>query len=308
MRPLIIGSRASRLAVWQAEWIRRRIEAAGGAVRIETIRTSGDVILDRPLTTFAGQGVFVKEIEEALLERRIDLAVHSLKDLPTAQPEGLLVACVPEREDPRDMLIGPGGGGIAGLRRGAVVGTGSPRRACQLRALRPDLRLRDLRGNVDTRLEKLRRGDYEAILMAHAAVLRLEMRLEGTVLEVDEMIPAVGQGALAVEIRQDDRETADRLRALHHPATAAAVAAERALLRGLGGGCQAPIAAHATLDGATLRLRGLVGGAEGDAVLRDRLAGPVEAPEELGLSLARLLLDRGAGRLIAGTPSPPVAS
>ena len=187
MRPLVIGSRGSRLALWQAEWARALMERAGRAARIEIVHTSGDRFLEQPLASMGGKGVFVKEIEEALLAGTIDLAAHSLKDLPTAQPDGLKIACVPLREDPRDVLLAPGAPGLAGLRPGAVVGTGSPRRACQIHALRSDLETRDLRGNVDTRLARLRRGDYDAILLARAGLSRLGIDVDGTVLDFDQM-------------------------------------------------------------------------------------------------------------------------
>src|SRR6267142_6442659 len=225
VRTLVIASRASRLAMWQARWLQARLQEAGRAARIEIIRTSGDRFLDQPLASMGGKGVFVKEIEEALLLGAVDIAAHSLKDLPTSQPDGLVIACVPEREDPRDILVAPGAPGPAGLRPGAVVGTGSPRRSCQMRALRPDVVIKDLRGNLDTRLRRLRTGDYDAILLASAGVRRLALEVEGTVLDYDQMIPAVGQGALAIEIRTDDRGLAAILRPYDHAPTAIAVAA-----------------------------------------------------------------------------------
>ncbi len=302
VRALVIGSRASRLALWQSTWLRDRLLEAGRPARIEVIQTSGDRILDRPLASLGGKGVFVKEIEEALLRGAIDLAVHSLKDLPTAQPEGLMIACVPPREDPRDLLVAAGRPGLADLRSGAVIGTGSPRRACQIRAARPDLRLADLRGNVDTRLRKLARGDYDAIILALAGVRRLGAEVEASVLEIDQMLPAVGQGALALEARADDREVIDLLRPLHHPPTAAAVGAERAFLRGLGGGCQAPIAAWGEIRADRLILQGLVGEAVGESVLRGRREGAVLEAETIGLALAQDLLARGAAELVARSP------
>jgi len=248
--------------------------------------------------------VFVKEIEEALLSCAVDLAAHSLKDLPTVQPPGLKIACVPAREDARDVLLAPGAAGLAELRSGALVGTGSPRRASQLRALRPDLRIADLRGNIDTRLARLRRGDYDAILLARAGLRRLGIAMEGTILEFEQMIPAVGQGAMAIEIRSDDRELEDLLEAHHDAPTAAAVAAERALLRGLGGGCQAPIAAVAEVDGARLLLRGLVAGPIGTPLMKERREGAVGEAERIGLAMAETLLERGAGDLVRGATAP----
>lgn len=306
MKTIVIGTRTSRLALWQANWVKDRLQEAGARVRLETIHTSGDRILDRPLAGLGGKGVFVKEIEEALLSRTIDLAVHSLKDLPTEQPEGLLIACVPRREDPRDLFLAPGRVGIMDLAAGAVVGTGSPRRACQIRALRGDLRLKDLRGNVDTRLARLARGDYDAIVLALAGVRRIGAQAEGTVLEFEQMLPAVGQGALAIETRSGEAPAPAALRSLHDPETAAAVAAERAFLRGLGGGCQAPIAAVALVRGATMTLRGLVGEPEGGRLLRERLEGPAAAPEDLGRRLADRLLAAGAADLVGLAPRAPL--
>jgi len=304
VRTLVIGSRGSRLALWQAEWTRARLEQAGAAARIAIIRTAGDRFLDRPLAAMGGKGVFVKEIEEALLSGAVDLAAHSLKDLPADQPAGLKIACVPAREDPRDVLLAPGAPGVADLGRGAVVGTGSPRRSIQLRALRPDLKVADLRGNVDTRLARLRRGDYDAILLAGAGLRRLGIRVEGAVLDFEQMIPAVGQGAMAIEIRSDDRELEELLEPHHHAPTAAAVAAERALLRGLGGGCQAPIAAVAEVDGPRLLLRGLVAGPGGEPLLKERREGLVVEAERLGLAMAESLLERGAGALVREASAP----
>jgi hydroxymethylbilane synthase len=285
--------------------VRERLAAAGSPVRLEMIHTSGDRLAARSLADIGGKGVFVKEIEQALLDRRVDLAVHSLKDLPTEQPDGLTISCVPPREDPRDVLVPRGGGGLAGLRHGAAVGTGSPRRACQIRALRADLEIRDLRGNVDTRIEKLRRGDYDAIVLALAGLRRLGLAVDGTVLDLDQMLPAVGQGAMAVEIRSADQELAAILAPLHDDATARAVRAERALLRGLGGGCQAPIAAVGTLRGDRLELRAMVGDPQGRLLLRDRLEGPAADPEAAGERLARALLDRGAADLVRRSAAAP---
>lgn len=304
MRTLVIGSRGSRLALWQAEWVKARLLERGHACRLQVIRTSGDRITDRPLASFGGRGVFVKEIEDALIAGEIDLAVHSLKDLPTAQPEGLEICCIPEREDARDLLASAGGRGLRDLPPGASVGTGSPRRACQLRALRPDLSIRDLRGNVDTRIRKLREGDLDAIVLAAAGIRRLGETVAGRVLEIDEMVPAVGQGALAVEARRDDRGIGAALEPIHHPPTAAAVTAERAFLRGLGGGCQAPIAAHGEVEGDRLMLRGLVSDPQGSRLLRDTRKGSAAAAEAIGAALATAFLEQGAAALLATAPAP----
>ncbi len=306
MRRLVIGSRASRLALWQANWVKDRLGSGGHPARIEVIHTSGDRDRERSLVAIGGKGVFVKEIEEALLAGSIDLAVHSLKDLPTAQPAGLTIACIPEREDPRDLLIDRQGSGLAGLRRGAVLGTGSPRRACQIHAHRPDLVIRDLRGNVDTRLRKLESGDYDAIVLALAGVRRIGARVRGTPLSFDEMLPAVGQGALAIEARETETELRAILAPLHHEDTGRAVLAERAFLRRLGGGCQAPVGAVGVIDSGRLVLRGLVGDPASGRLLEDQAEGPAGEPETIGAALADRLLARGADAIVRGlAPAPP---
>ena len=306
MKTLVIGSRASRLALWQSGWVKERIEKAGYAARIEVIRTSGDRIQDRPLASFGGKGIFVKEIEDALLAGTIDLAVHSLKDLPTEQPDGLHLACVPEREDPRDLLVLKTGNGPEDLPTGAVVGTGSPRRACQIRALRPDVVTRELRGNIDTRIRKLEQAEYDAIILATAGVRRLGFTVRGVPFEFDQMLPAVGQGALGIETRADDTVPASLLERIQHRPTAIAVAAERSFLRGLGGGCQAPIASIGLVEGERLTLRGLVGDPVSGVTLRDRVEGTANDPAGLGVSLAERLLNLGAGEMVAraATPQP----
>jgi hydroxymethylbilane synthase len=301
--PLVIGSRGSPLALWQARWVESRLKALGRASRIEIIRTSGDRFADQSLVVLGGQGLFVKEIEEALLARGIDLAVHSLKDLPTAQPQGLVIACVPERAAAADCLVARGIATLRSLPTGSVVGTGSPRRASQIRHLRPDLAIRDLRGNVDTRIARWRRGDCDALILAAAGLVRLGLEVEATPLQPGEMLPAVGQGALAIETRADDAPLADALAPLHHAPTALAVDAERALLRGLGGGCQAPIAAHATVVGDLLTLQALVAAPDGRRVERGTLSGRSGEAEAIGARLAEELLGRGARDLLPRTDS-----
>lgn len=306
--PLIIGSRGSKLALWQANWVKGWLEASGHVARIEQIRTSGDRQQDRSLAAIGGKGVFVKEIEEALLAGRIDLAVHSLKDLPTAQPDGLTIACIPKREDPHDLLVTRREAvGLEDLPRDAVIGTGSPRRACQIRARRADLKIKDLRGNVDTRLLKLERDEYTAIVLACAGVRRLRLAVAGTPLDFDCMLPAVGQGALAIETRVDDPVLPPILAPLHDDATARAVRAERAFLRGLGGGCQTPVGSIGVVEEGRLVLRGLVGDPDSGQILRDRLEGPKNDPERLGAELAGRLLAQGADALMRRRTTPPPA-
>lgn len=307
MREIVIGSRGSRLALWQAEWVRARLEAfaPGVPVRVEIIKTTGDVRHDVPLSTIAGQGAFTKELEVALLDRRVDVAVHSLKDLPTVTPEGLSITATPEREDPRDALVLPrladvGITLIIELPQGATIGTSSLRRIAQLKHYRPDIIIKDLRGNIDTRLSKLDAREYDAIILASAGLRRLGIadRIIAPI-ETNEMLPAVSQGALGVETRADDRETNALVSRLDDPRTRAAVLAERALLRSLGGGCQVPIAAHATVEGGRLVLDGLVSTPDGSEVLRDRVEGDAADAEGLGEALAARLIERGASRLLS---------
>lgn len=305
---LIIGSRGSKLALWQAEWVGSKLSALypRWEVRIEIIKTSGDVLKDAPLSVIGGKGVFTREIEEALLDGRIDLAVHSLKDLPTVLPQGLTIAVIPEREDARDALVlrsdlsleRPS---IRNLPQGAVVGTSSLRRLAQLRHLRSDLEIKELRGNVDTRLRKLDAGDYDAVILASAGLRRLGLaeRISAPC-ETSEMLPAVSQGALGIETRAADALTREMLAPLDHEPTRLACEAERSMLRGLGGGCQLPIAAHAVVSEGRLRLEGLTASLSGSPVIRDEIEGAASAATRLGETLAARLLKRGASSLLAG--------
>lgn len=298
-----IASRGSRLALWQTDRVRTELEAAHPGIRIdvEVIRTTGDRILDVPLAKIGDRGLFTKEIDEALLDGRADLAVHSLKDIPTRIPDGLTLAAVSERADPRDVLILRVGQkvGLRELAPGARVGTSALRRRAQLCRLRPDLEVIDLRGNLDTRLAKLDAGEYDAIILAAAGVRRLgwEDRISES-LPPEEWLPAVGQGALGIVARAGDSATADLLGPLHHPGTAACTAAERSFLRALEGGCQVPIAALATLDAGTLHLDGLVADLEGEQAVRATSAGAPTAASEIGRRLAGVLLSRGAGEIL----------
>jgi hydroxymethylbilane synthase len=293
---LTIGSRGSQLALWQARWIQARLEQLGETCRIRTIRTTGDKITDVPLAQVGAKGLFTKEIEEALLEGSIDLAVHSMKDLPTELPAGLAVTAVPEREDPRDALVGCA---FAALPEGARVGTSSLRRAAQLRALRPDLKVEPLRGNLDTRLRKLSEGRCAAIVLAAAGLKRMgwEERI-AEILSVDYMCPAVGQGALAIETRADGGPAEQICGRLDHPPTRTAVAAERAVLASLGGGCQVPIGAHASVEGGRLTIAAVVCSPDGSRLIRRNAEGPAEAAAELGQALGQALIDAGAGEIL----------
>ncbi|MDQ3907735.1 MAG: hydroxymethylbilane synthase [Acidobacteriota bacterium] len=304
-----IGSRGSRLALWQAEWAKATLEESrpGVAVEIRIFKTQGDVMRDVPLAVIGGKGVFTKELEEALLAEKIDIAVHSLKDLPTTLPEGLHISAITEREDPRDALILPESrrgepASLSSLREGAVVGTSSLRRQAQLKHLRPDVEIKDLRGNVDTRLKKLDGGWYDAIILASAGLRRLGFhdRISAAI-ETTQMLPAVGQGALGIEARAADRETNDLISLLEHAPTRSACTAERALLFALGGGCQVPIAAHATVDGSKLHLEGLVAG--GGRVIRESIEDGVEHAARAGEELADRLREQGAEEMLAAVQS-----
>jgi len=300
-RSLVLGTRTSRLAIWQAEWVQARLReiAPDVTVTLQRIKTSGDNILDVPLAKIGGKGLFVKEIEEALLQGTIDLAVHSMKDVPTALPDGLEILCVPEREDPRDALISRDATPLDRLPQGARIGTSSLRRQAQLLHRRPDLKIAMLRGNLDTRLRKLRDGEFDAIVLAAAGLKRMGWAEQITeYLPPDVSLPAIGQGALGLEGRRDDEFVRGIVSALEHPPTRTAVTAERALLDKLEGGCQVPIAAHATLSGKRLRLDGLVASVDGRRLVQDRVEGPAADARELGTRLAEQLLRQGGEAIL----------
>ncbi|MFN2511094.1 MAG: hydroxymethylbilane synthase [Pyrinomonadaceae bacterium] len=301
---LVIGSRGSKLALWQAQWIQTLILRFHPAVtaKVEVIKTTGDVKTE-PLSVIGGKGVFTKELEDALLAGRIDLAVHSLKDLPTNLPDTLTIAAICEREDARDALVLREHtlGSVNDLPPGAVVGTSSQRRLAQLKYLRPDIVSKDVRGNVDTRLRKLDEGQYDALLLAAAGLRRLELESRiSALIATDEMLPAVGQGALAVETRKNDDSTIACVSSLNHEPTQLACTAERAFLRALGGGCQLPIAGYAVAYRNELVIEGLVADPLGHELIRGKLTGSTTEAEELGSRLAHQLLKRGADRLLAG--------
>ena len=292
---LVIGSRGSQLALWQAHWVEARLKSLGFETRIEIIKTTGDKIQGVPLAQVGSKGLFTKEIEEALLAGTIDLAVHSLKDLPTELPDGLTLCAIPEREDPRDALVGKT---LDELAAGARVGTSSLRRSAQLRHSRPDLVVESIRGNVDTRLRKLDEGQYDAILLACAGLRRLGWADRiCQVMDPEVMCPAVGQGALGIETRPVG-DGFEACLALDHVGTRRAVLAERAVLGALGGGCQVPIGAHARLVEGSLSVMAIVIMPDGSDVVRERLDGPVEDAEAIGLEVAARLLKSGAGRIL----------
>lgn len=303
-RTLRIATRTSALALWQAEHVKARLEALHSHVSVELvgIKTQGDRILDVPLAKIGGKGLFVKELEQAMLEGRADLAVHSMKDVPMEFPPGLGLTVICEREDPTDAFVSNHFENVEALPQGAVVGTSSLRRQCQLKAYRPDLQIRVLRGNVNTRLAKLDAGEFDAIILATSGLLRLEFgerircRLEDPV-----CLPAVGQGALGLECRLDDGELRELLAPLNDPDTALRVTAERAMNHRLEGGCQVPIAGFAVLDRDQLYLRGLVGAPDGSQVIRaeGRGAANLEQAQTLGKAVAEELLAQGADRILS---------
>ena len=294
---LVIGSRGSKLALWQANYTKDRLAALGYECRIDVIQTTGDRFQSGPLKEIGNKGLFTKEIEEALLERRIDLAVHSLKDMPTALPEGLQISATPEREDPRDAIIGAR---LSELPTGARIGTGSLRRMAQLAAARPDLAIEPVRGNVDTRLRKLDEGQFHAIVLACAGLNRLGWSHRiAEHLPVDIMCPAVGQGALAIETRADGGEALDACRKLDHEPTHIAITAERAVLDVLGGGCQVPVGAYATVDGTSMHIRAVVISPDGKTVVRRESSGDCTHAQAIGAELGRELLEAGARDILA---------
>lgn len=303
---LVIGTRGSKLALWQAEFVSARLQIANPElhVKLEIIKTSGDQNQTASLVEIGGRGVFTKELENALLAKRIDLAVHSLKDLPTILPTELCLAAVLPREDARDALVlnqnsAVKNPSLQNLPLSAVVGTSSSRRAAQLKNLRPDVKIKDVRGNVDTRLRKLDSGDYDAILLAVAGLKRLglENRISAFLL-IEEMLPQVGQGALGLETRADDDRTNNFVTKLNDQETFWCVTAERAFLRGLGGGCQFPIAAFARILNCEMHISGLVAAPDGATILRDSIICDAANPTDNGLRLADKLLAKGAGELI----------
>ncbi|VEN74659.1 Porphobilinogen deaminase [Candidatus Desulfarcum epimagneticum] len=296
-----IGTRGSALALWQANWVKSAIEKRFPSVsaKLEIIKTKGDRFLKAPLAEIGGKGLFVKEIEQALMDQRIDIAVHSMKDMPGDIPPGLVIGAVPEREDPRDALVSRDGLGFQDLPAGARVGTGSLRRAAQLLHRRPDIEIAPLRGNLNTRLEKLEKENLDAIVLAVAGIRRLGLEDRITQrLDADAMLPAVGQGALCLEIRENDPETDALTRPLNHDASRAAVEGERAFLKRLGGDCHVPVAAHGRMEGGVLTLTGLVADVSGKKIARHLETGRPESAGEIGVCLAEALISRGADEIL----------
>ncbi len=291
-----IGTRGSKLALWQANWVQTQLQKQNPEISIQivTIKTKGDKILDVPLAKVGGKGLFVKEIEEALLDGRIDLAVHSLKDMPADLPDGLIIGAIPKREKSQDVLISRKGI-LADMPKGARIGTSSLRRAAQILWARPDIQIKLLRGNLDTRLRKLDAGDMDAIVLAAAGIRRLGLeQCISEYISTNVMLPAAGQGALCIEIRSDDSYTAKLISALDDKDTRAVVSGERAFLHRLGGSCQVPIAAHGHINGGKYTLSGLVAEPDGSRVLRSELSGPLADCVEIGKNLAEILMQQGA--------------
>lgn len=299
--PIRIATRKSPLALWQAYYVRDALQAAHPGLEVElvTMVTKGDIILDTPLAKVGGKGLFVKELEVAMLEGRADLAVHSMKDVPVDFPEGLGLVTICEREDPRDAFVSNQYACVDELPQGAIVGTCSLRRQCQLKEYRPDLVIKELRGNVGTRLGKLDAGEYDAIVLAAAGLkrLKLEERI-ASFIEPEQSLPAVGQGAVGIECRLDDERLIELLAPLNHTDTADRVKCERAMNITLEGGCQVPIGSYSLLEGDNLWLRALVGEPDGTEMVRGEIRGPRAQAEEMGVKLANQLLDAGAREIL----------
>ncbi len=298
---IVIATRQSPLALWQAEHVQRRLLEAHPGLEVELLKmnTQGDIILDTPLAKIGGKGLFVKELEQGLMDGRADIAVHSMKDVPVELPEGLHLPVILEREDPRDAFVSNHYTSFEALPQGAKLGTSSLRRQCQLSALRPDLEVISLRGNVGTRLRKLDEGQYDAIILAAAGLMRLELteRIAGKI-STDTCLPAIGQGAVGIECRADDPRVNELIGVLNDESTHIRVAAERALNHRLEGGCQVPIGGFAEIDGNKLRLRALVGSPDGNEMIRGEVNGSIDKAEKIGIELADDLLSRGADRIL----------
>ena len=300
-KTLKIATRQSPLALWQANYVKDRLQQLYPDLTIELVPmvTKGDVILDSPLAKIGGKGLFVKELENALLTKEADIAVHSMKDVPMQFPEGLGLAVICQREDPRDAFVSHSYRTFAELPQGAVVGTSSLRRQCQLKALRPDLDIRSLRGNVGTRLSKLDNGDYDAIILASAGLIRLGLADRiASFLDVEQSLPAAGQGAVGIECRTDDMQVQALLAPLADAETTYCVRAERAMNNHLQGGCQVPIGGYAVLQQGQLYLRALVGDIDGSRIIRAEGKSPVENAEALGVQIAEQLLAQGADKIL----------
>lgn len=301
-KELVIGTRGSKLALWQSEYIKAKLEAITGMpVTLKIIKTTGDKILDVPLAKVGGKGLFTKELEVELLAGTVDLCVHSMKDVPTELPEGLVIAAMPERVDPRDVIVsGSAGYDLTTLPEGARIGTSSLRRVAQVRALRPDLEIVDVRGNLDTRMRKAEEGEVDAVVLAAAGITRMGWadRISHYIPST-QMVSAVGQGAIGIEIREDDEYMLHVMERIGHPETMECVSAERVVMRMLEGGCQVPIGAYARYEDGTLTMDAMVGSVDGTQIVREQLCGDAGKPEELGEAMVERLLHLGAGEILA---------
>jgi len=300
-RRIVIGTRGSKLALRQSLMVKEALENLweGLEVELSIIKTTGDKITDVPLAKVGGKGLFVKEIEDALLAGSVDLAVHSIKDVPAELPSGLIIGAIPKREDPRDVLVSVSYRSLMDLPQGAVVGTSSLRRTVQIRMLRPDLKVETLRGNLDTRLRKVKEGLFDAVILAAAGIHRMGWHeVIAEYLDPQEFLPAVGQGALGIEIREDDREIAELVSKIHDKTTAFSVTAERSFLRELEGGCQVPIGCHCFVENGAVRLIGMIASLDGATVVRDEIKGRLDEAEMLGRKLAQELRRKGGEEIL----------
>lgn len=298
---LVIGTRGSKLALWQSNYIKDMVEQITGLpVELKIIKTTGDKILDVPLAKVGGKGLFTKELEVELAAGTVDLCVHSMKDVPTELPEGLYIAAMPKRVDPRDALVSGAGYNLTTLPEGATVGTSSLRRVAQVRNLRPDVKIVDVRGNLDTRMRKAEDGELDVVILASAGITRMGWAERiSDYIPTEQMVSAVGQGAVGVEIREDDEFMVDVMSKINDAETFACVTSERVVMRKLEGGCQVPIGAYARIEGDTMVMDGLVGSVEGDNIVRDHLEGPADDPIALGDRMVASLLEKGAGEILA---------
>jgi len=300
-RELVIGTRGSKLALWQSEYIKAKVEALTGlSVNLKIIKTTGDKILDVPLAKVGGKGLFTKELEVELMAGTVDLCVHSMKDVPTELPDGLVIAAMPERVDPRDVLVSGAGYDLTSLPEGGRIGTSSLRRVAQVRALRPDVEIVDVRGNLDTRMRKAEDGEVDAVVLAAAGITRMGWAERITsYIPTTQMVSAVGQGAIGIEIREDDEFMLHVMERIGHPETMECVTAERVVMRRLEGGCQVPIGAYARYEDDTLTMDAVVGSVDGTHIVREQLCGDAGQPEALGEAMVERLLALGAADILA---------
>ena len=300
-RELVIGTRGSKLALWQSEYIKAKVEALTGLpVTLKIIKTTGDKILDVPLAKVGGKGLFTKELEVELMAGTVDLCVHSMKDVPTELPDGRVIAAMPERVDPRDVLVSGAGYDLTTLPEGGRVGTSSLRRVAQIRALRPDVEIVDVRGNLDTRMRKAEDGEVDAVVLAAAGITRMGWADRITsYIPTTQMVSAVGQGAIGIEIREDDESMLHVMERIGHPETMECVTAERVVMRMLEGGCQVPIGAYARYEDDTLTMDAVVGSVDGTHIVREQLCGDAGEPEALGEAMVERLVALGAGEILA---------